>query len=712
MAQQEELVIVIKTETVNLVKGLATAKNGLADFGKDGKFNIDGLTKSMTELRRAAGKSFDQAEIRKYGDAIRDVQAQQQRLNSVLNNTTESTRRARIAIFGLNQVVRDLPFGFIAISNNLPVLFDQFQQLVREEKSVKNAFKSFASGILGVGGISIAISTVISLITAAVQKYGSLSEAVKGITRSQYAWADSIDAANESYNKFIQTQRESVDISGQSAASTEGEIALVQSLVKVIKDENATNEQRLGAKRKLSEIDKEIFGNLIKEKGAIVDLDIATQKYIRTIIGKAIVKAFSDDIAKLNVELFKQNQTFKELEKNARGSIAQYQELQKQNRQLSQIPGVAPGGLGGLQRNITPLSATLENAKREINEVTDAFFEQGTKVQGLARDLITLKQGLDNAVEGYADVLAGQKQTTEGVKSETKARRNATEALNKASQDRIALLRTELEAQKAYVETLKINDKDYLNAVIEIAALEAEIRAQGLRNQIKDKTVLYQALRNLDRAYEREIITITRNIAKEQSEAFRNIVNLDKVFGQVKLPESFKTATGQLKTLIDESNLKTQQGVDNWNNYLASIQGIANVYNQTLGPAIDSVFNAIENGQNIFDALGNALKRLIIDLIKTVAQAAILAAIINAISGGGAAGFSFLFKSLLGAGGGIGSRTGGLDQLLFGRNNGVAAPNINGPGGFALAGQVVFVQRGTDLVGVLDRSNARIGRVG
>jgi hypothetical protein len=56
-----------------------------------------------------------------------------------------------------------------------------------------------------------------------------------------------------------------------------------------------------------------------------------------------------------------------------------------------------------------------------------------------------------------------------------------------------------------------------------------------------------------------------------------------------------------------------------------------------------------------------------------------------------------------------------MGNLGIGRRGRSAAPggglNIGG-GGFALSGQVVFVQRGQDLVGVLSQSNARIGRVG
>jgi hypothetical protein len=59
---------------------------------------------------------------------------------------------------------------------------------------------------------------------------------------------------------------------------------------------------------------------------------------------------------------------------------------------------------------------------------------------------------------------------------------------------------------------------------------------------------------------------------------------------------------------------------------------------------------------------------------------------------------------------------GGLFNALAGGLGGVAAPTFGGgaglSGGLALNGQVVFVQRGTDLVGVLNKGNSQINRVG
>jgi hypothetical protein len=101
--------------------------------------------------------------------------------------------------------------------------------------------------------------------------------------------------------------------------------------------------------------------------------------------------------------------------------------------------------------------------------------------------------------------------------------------------------------------------------------------------------------------------------------------------------------------------------------------------------------------------------------VATVAKAAILALILSAISGGGFA---------IGAAGSAAGATGnfgGIFKNLIGSSFGLpkkaAAPTFSGAagingGGIQLAGQVVFVQRGPDLVGVLNQGNARIGRVG
>ena len=126
--------------------------------------------------------------------------------------------------------------------------------------------------------------------------------------------------------------------------------------------------------------------------------------------------------------------------------------------------------------------------------------------------------------------------------------------------------------------------------------------------------------------------------------------------------------------------------------YAASVSNL-------VAPAIDQLFTAFEQGKNIFQALGDTIKSLVIDIVKAIVKATILKAITTAVGAGTGSGFF-----------------GGLFNALAGGLGGVAAPTFGGGGslggGLALNGQVVFVQRGTDLVGVLNKGNSQINRVG
>jgi hypothetical protein len=140
----------------------------------------------------------------------------------------------------------------------------------------------------------------------------------------------------------------------------------------------------------------------------------------------------------------------------------------------------------------------------------------------------------------------------------------------------------------------------------------------------------------------------------------------------------------------------------NWKLIQEKSQSIITQFDKFLTPVINTAFEALGNGANIFKSIGQSLKALVVQIGIAIARAAILAAILSA-SGLGAAvgvggstvkGFGAIFRGFLGGG--------------------AAGPNIGGitGGGLALSGGVRIEARGTDLVGVLSGSNARIGRVG
>jgi hypothetical protein len=97
-----------------------------------------------------------------------------------------------------------------------------------------------------------------------------------------------------------------------------------------------------------------------------------------------------------------------------------------------------------------------------------------------------------------------------------------------------------------------------------------------------------------------------------------------------------------------------------------------------LGPAIDQSFNALANGQNVFEALQQSVKRLIVDLLKAAAIAAVLSVVSGGVSGGGVS-FLTSLKSLLGLKGfANGGYVGGGPVMVGERGPELFVPNSSG----------------------------------
>jgi hypothetical protein len=92
----------------------------------------------------------------------------------------------------------------------------------------------------------------------------------------------------------------------------------------------------------------------------------------------------------------------------------------------------------------------------------------------------------------------------------------------------------------------------------------------------------------------------------------------------------------------------------------------AELITNTLAPAFDNLINAIGRGENAFQAFGEGVKQVLVQVISKLVQTALLAAALSLIPGGvgGVKGFGAIFSSLLGFGG---ARAGG-GPVSFGKS--------------------------------------------
>lgn len=569
-----------------------------------------------------------------------------EKFDKTVNQSAAASGKAGLALSNLGRVASDAPFGFIAIQNNIEPLLQSFQSLSKESGGAGGALKALGASLAGPTGILLGFSLVSTAITVAIQKYGSLGAAIKAITGTQTELDKQFITAQKNLDKYNETLRTSVDIARQEEGSVAGQIARVQALSKIASDQTASYENRNAALRELSSINKAYFGDLKIEDGLVKGLTDSVNNYTQSIIASAKAKGFEAEISKLAPLIAEQEALLNNLAK-ARNNVVE--------SGAQPLPGIGKAIFTDTQIATAAYNKQLEVVTK-LKDRSKEFEDQLAQIVG--------------------------KQTEQRIISDA-----ATEAEKRAA-----------DAQRASALAAKKNNA------------ELERQAEIDRKRIE----------RLDRLMETRptFAPIAGfNLVPEIDQ-----VALSDIEGQVKLSRAkiegslapLKSLGAQILSTIPKLDTKdvviippaaVQAAIDNLNKIKEKASEITAAFNTFVAPAIDSVFSAIENGQNVIEALGQTFKKLIIDLVKATVKAAALALIISAVTG---TPFAANFKGALGATGG-----GGFSLPKIG---GAAAPSFGGVSGFGgglqLAGQVVFTQRGTDLVGVLNQSNARINRVG
>ena len=340
-------------------------------------------------------------------------------------------------------------------------------------------------------------------------------------------------------------------------------------------------------------------------------------------------------------------------------------ELSKQERVLGKLItrlGETAAAQNKVSQTLPGLAQAAEQSRAGSAAInaTEAYIQQNTAVNELRDRIKELNGELNKSVTSY---------------------NNITAPINAANE----ALKKKEEQDKKEIENTKKKTAELKRQAEARAKSLAEILARGSKTQTIDFTSFF----DLDTAAARsKYATLFAPVGSAFQEALAP--------SQGRLGRDF--------TIIPPAAI--QAAIDNVNRLRDAGIAAGAAFSSVISPAIDGVFSAIENGQSVIKSLGDSFKKLVIDLIKATVKAAAFALVISAASGG-TINFGTAFRSALQLGG-----TGGG----FGGIRGAAAPTFGGVSGFGgglqLAGQVVFTQRGTDLVGVLNNSNARINRVG
>jgi DNA repair exonuclease SbcCD ATPase subunit len=658
----EQLQINIGADTKALETGLQRAVDAIDNFDKEVK-DASGELKQFGKVadQVAVSSTNIESKLKPAQDGFTGLGKSIDNAESRLKKLPQTSGQATLALGNLGRIASDAPFGFIAISNNIEPLIQSLQGLGKTSGGIGGTLKALGASLIGPGGLLLGFSLVSSAITVAVQKYGSLGNAINALFGSQDELVKLTKDAADSYAKFNKELKTTADIQGQAASSVQGEISKVKTLATIVTDQTKSYNERNSALKALQEINKTYFGDIDEEGVKLGKLTTAVNAYTQATIQAAVTKGFESEIGRVSVELDKQQRVLDKL-------IVRLGEASAAVREQ-------PTGAPGLEQ-----AAAQARIGSAAVDATNAYIAQNQVVNDLSKQLKELNAGIDTSIKRYNGLIAPAQAAAEAQKKKEEADKKAAEAAKKNN--------AELKRQ----EELEAKRIARLDARLANAATLVPVVGIGFKIDEKN---LADNFNRLKAAYD-------DGLKQFKSIGDRIIATIPKLPTDFKIipPQAFTDAAAQAEQL--RAKLQETAGT--------VIQG----FNTLIAPAIDSVFNSIQNGTSVIEGLKTSLKGLLIQLAANAAKALILSAALKFIPGAGAVTTGGLF----GAGGGLSS--GILGTLLGGggipRLSGAAAPTFSGntafTGGLQLGGQVVFTQRGADLVGVLNSSNARIGRVG
>ena len=543
---------------------------------------------------------------------VQKLKQQYDELGKSLDKVAPAAERSSKKMSGSNKtmmslslILQDLPYGFRGIQNNLPALVG-----------------SFAAAT---GAIYLGFSALIAITTAYEKE---ITQLIFGI--------DDLALANKKMNDAV------ADNLGQAKS----QIAVDQSLLKIINDTTQSTDNR---KKALNQLKEEYKGNIELQK---IDINDGTKlsevygKIENALIRKAKAQAFAGLIAEEEAKIFKlQTQAGEEVVKNLGFMGVTY--------------GLLTSGFGGFTAS--------------ANIATSAFGKQANEISKSQANIILYTQKLNENTE--AQIQNSDATSLDSTAIKGKGNKAAKEAAKLAAF-------TAKRVAKAGGDIQVINEPE----------VDPKAQAKAFAEKMAfDKKMSKARVDNLKEQYQLEVSEAEGSFAKIKlaEENMRLALNQGFMDGSIKLSE-YLDAILELrkksnKTVTDEGKAATQEMMK---------MGVGIM--SALGPALDML---LEKGASLGDVLKSAFQGIIKQLIKVAIAAAIAVALLSIIFPANVAkagGALKMFGNLTAGGMGLGAQ-------LFANGGIVSGPTLG------LMGEYPGAANNPEVVAPLDKLQSLMG---
>lgn len=594
-------------------------KKVLIDIDNEGEIaqinqELDGLT---TKLAKANSLSFDKD-----------------------GKISANAGKAGRALTSLSLIAQDLPFGFIAIQNNLPALAETFGQLKNQSGGIKGAFKELSGALLGPAGFFFAFSAVTAAVTFGIQKYGSLGNAVDALFGKYYDLGEVVKKASESLIEFNKNSKSLSEISGQAAASQAGLALKARALANTVVDLTKSENVRKNALYELKKLDEDRFKNYDVAKGQINGLIESTKEYTRALIAQATASKFADEVSSTSVELEKQRNALSEVFKQ----LDSYGDYKKRLKEFAEE-----------QKKIAEFGGEVTYIRGDIVAI-EALLKKKAEQELIISQIVKRYEELAVSANNATDLSLSLSNSFTKVDEESKKAASGVNKLKKAVKD------------------------------LDIAELERQGRIAAFKLE--------------EQAYKNRLKAVEDNIKAEQ-----------KLFDEIEKRFEADAADADKLTKKVAPNASIERTTEPLAEIQRQFQLAYTAINQTFFEPLQNLFETFLNtGKFTFKEFTKSVLKSITSIVSKLAATGVITGLMYLLDPSGMlASFGGSFGGGQGGGNGILSALGGI----FGAQP--RKPDFNGvrPSGGGRGGEKVEFQiRGTNLVGVLNRANGEINRIG
>lgn len=499
-------------------KDLAIVQKENTDEGKALKKQLDELDATLKKVDAAAGQH--QRNVGNYASGFDGLQ------NSI------------------NQVTREMPAfvnsaqtGFMAISNNLPILVDQITQL-REQNAqlVANGqqgvpiWRQLIKSLLSWG---TALSVGITLLTMYGKEIGQLFfELFNG---------------KKAFDEVKYSQEALTSIQKEAANAVVDEKTKIAQLIEVVKSETTTKQEKAKAIREINLISPEYLGNITSENVLTKEGKELIDQYIVSLEKKAKAQAYSNKLAELNKELIETE-------------LKSGEELASTTAKFKKAIAVGP-----LVMMETGYGESIKKNRKEEIELIQKKIDAINKMMSL-----DIENGKLTVETSKADKEAEDEKKKRDAEAERR-RKKIIEDTRKAHEEELKLSK-ELDEKlmKSKIEIIENETARKIASILLILNLEKQANAERYNDAVRVAQLNY----NLELKAQREIRELLETENKFRKELAKEQADMTKVFSDEWQNKEKKRIADHYKEKRkeEEKQLKEQQQfftkqIENLDNY-------------------------------------------------------------------------------------------------------------------------------------------------